>query len=219
MRFRAIVLFGLVLPLLASSCSRDSVTSYRIPKEKDPEMPALASGPAPGSGSPASSAAPAAGPDNAMANTAVPTASGSGLTWTAPAEWKPKTASAMRKGSYAIPGDDGVDADFAITAFPGDVGGELANFNRWRGQVQLPPIGEAEFDGKVQRLDHNGLKFGVVDILGSGDNPQRIVGAYVPLEGATWFFKITGPAALVEKSKPAFLQFLQTVKPAQPNAQ
>jgi len=64
-----------------------------------------------------------------MASTPVTTASGPGLTWTAPAHWKAKPGSAMRKGSYAIAGDGG-EADLAITAFPGDVGGDLAAISR-----------------------------------------------------------------------------------------
>ena len=37
-----------------------------------------------------------------MANTPVATASGPGLTWSAPSHWKAKPASAMRKGSFVI---------------------------------------------------------------------------------------------------------------------
>ena len=47
-------------------------------------------------------------------------------------------------------------------------------------------------------------------------NPQRILGAIVPFNGGTWFFKLMGPDALVAKAKPGFLEFLKTVRPAQP---
>jgi hypothetical protein len=158
---------------------------------------------------PSPAAAPAGGAN--MANTAVATASGPGLTWTAPAQWKTKAASAMRKGSYAV-GDAG-EADMSITAFPGDVGGDLANLNRWRGQLQLPPVGQADFESSVQRIERNGLKMIVVDIVGSGAGAQRILGAMVPHNGSTWFFKLIGPDAVVAKEKPAFLALLETVKP------
>jgi hypothetical protein len=155
-----------------------------------------------------------------MADTAVATASGPGLTWTAPANWKTKAGSAMRKGSYAITAD-GVagEADLSITAFGGAVGGDLANLNRWRGQLQLPPV--TEFDSSTQRLDHNDLHITVVDLAGTGMNaatnkpePQRILAAMIPYQGATWFFKMSGPDALVAKEKPAFIAFLDTIKPA-----
>lgn len=150
-----------------------------------------------------------------MANTAVATASGAPLAWTAPPTWTAKPAGAMRKGSYTVKGDEG-EADFAITAFPGDVGGDLANLNRWRGQLSLPALNQSDFAAATEHVDHNGLHMTVVDILGTGDKPQRILGAMIPHGGATWFFKLTGPAALVAREKPAFTAFLATIKPAAP---
>lgn len=211
---RTLFVAALALSLFAVGCRKGSVESYRVPKEKDPEMPLASSA---GSGGAGTDAAPAGG--TAMAATAVPTAEGAGLAWTAPAAWKPKQASAMRKGSYLVPGTGGADGDLSVTAFPGDVGGELANVNRWRGQVQLPPIAESDLASNVQRIEANGLNFTIVDFVGAGANASRILGAIVPYQGATWFFKLTGPDAVVEKAKSDFLAFLQTVKPAPAAAQ
>lgn len=208
MNTRTLLLSVAALSLFGSGCRKDEVTSYRIPKEASasPSDP-HGSGGAPGAG--------AAAPAGDMANTAVATATGAALAWTAPAHWAAKTGSSMRKGSYAIKGD-GAEADMAITAFPGDVGGDLANLNRWRGQISLPPVGQAEFEAATQHLDRNGLHMTVADIVGTGDKAQRILGAMVPYAGATWFFKLSGPDALVAKEKPAFMAFLDTVKPAAP---
>ena len=195
-----------LLTLLCAACRKAEITSYRAPKEKEPALPPMAAAAAPAAGAPATMPG--------MAGTPVPTAEGSGLTWTAPADWKTKPASAMRKGSYAVPGDGGTDADLSITAFPGDVGGQAANVNRWRGQLQLPPLGEAEVASAVTRIAHNGLTFAMVDFVSTTPvNPQRMLGAMVPVDGATWFFKLTGPDTVVAKAKPAFEAFLQTVKP------
>ncbi|MBM3852624.1 MAG: hypothetical protein FJ399_05670 [Verrucomicrobia bacterium] len=204
---------------LSPGCRKDEITTYRVPKEAAPPPTATATaGKAPATDAetvpPGHPPIPAGNtPD--MADTAVVTATGAALTWTAPAQWTAKSASSMRKGSYAIKGEGG-EADMAITAFPGDVGGDLANLNRWRGQLQLAPVNQGEFEAVVQRLERNGLKLIVVDIAGTGATPQRILGAMVPFSGATWFFKLTGPAALVASEKPAFLAMLDTVKPAAP---
>jgi hypothetical protein len=147
-----------------------------------------------------------------MANTAVPTAAGS-LVWSAPAAWRVKAASAMRKGSYAVSGPGGADADLSITAFPGDVGGDLANVNRWRGQLQLPPLAAGALEAALDRFQTHGLAVAVVDLAGvGGANPQRILGAIVPVDGSTWFFKLMGPAPVVAAAKPDFLEFLKTVR-------
>lgn len=155
-------------------------------------------------------AAPSAAPAD-MAGTPVVSASGPGLKWTAPAGWQEKPGVGMRKATFTISGAAGATAELAVTAFPGDVGGDLANLNRWRGQLALPPVAEAEFAGAVTRLKVNGLTVTLADITGGGDHPQRLLGAMVPHAGATWFFKLTGPAALVAAEKPAFLSFVQTL--------
>ena len=85
--------------------------------------------------------------------------------------------------------------------------GNLANVNRWRGQLQLPPV--ADLTDAVQPLAANGLNLLVFDAANGG---SRILGAIVPRPGETWFFKLTGPDALVAREKPAFLDFLRTVK-------
>jgi hypothetical protein len=173
------------------------VTSYRIPKEKENVAPT------------ASVAAPAASP--AVTIAAKPVGE---LTWSAPAAWRPKAVSSMRRGSYDVGEGTEPLADLAITAFPGNVGGDLANVNRWRGQVDLPPITDAELPAALQSLPANGLAIQLADLAGGPvDKPVRMLGAIVPFEGATWFFKLTGPAAIVAAEKQRFVEFLATVKP------
>lgn len=202
------------LTCLLAACKDNSITTYRIPKEKEPDMASAAAhahagaGVTPGSG--------ATGADANMANTAVPTASGAGLEWQAPSHWQTRTGSAMRKATFVITGDAGATAELAVTAFPGDVGGEVANVNRWRGQIQLPTVSEAEVLGAVQRIEANGLKIGYVDMVNTTTPPTRVLGAWVPFQGSTWFFKLTGPDTLVAREKSAFVAFLQTIKAAKP---
>lgn len=189
--------FAVLLAVLVLGGCRDrEISSYRAPKDPEVTLP------------------PAAGTQggDAMANTAVPTG-GDSLTWTAPAHWTAKPASAMRKGSYAVKGGD-AEADLSITAFPGDTGGLLANLNRWRGQVSLPPLAAGELDDNSEHLDIGALHVDVVDFAGMANGvPTRIIGAVVPVGGETWFFKLMGPDALVAKEKPAFREFLNTIRP------
>ena len=209
MAVRRLSIALLALPVLIAGCRRAEVTAYSVPKEKDPELPtARADATAP--------EAPAADTGaGTMAGTAVPTAEGPGLAWTVPAGWKAKAGLAVRKGTYAVPGEGGAEAELTITAFPGEMGGELANVNRWRGQVQLPPL--ADLAGAVLREEENGLQMAIADCAsGQGDKPRRIIGVIIPFNGGTWFFKLEGLDALVEGEKPVFLEFLKTVHPAQP---
>lgn len=201
MRLRPLPLL-LTAVLLIAGCRDPKITTYRIPKEKDPAPPAA-------------SAAPSSAPGATMANTAVTTAEGPGLTWSAPSHWTAKPASAMRKGSYTIAGDGGAVADLSITAFPGDVGGDLANVNRWRGQIQLPPLAASELAAATTHLDYHGLHLTFVDLTSASTTaPQRVLGAIVPWGDATWFFKLSGPAPLIAREQAAFADFLKTIRPA-----
>ena len=137
----------------------------------------------------------------------VPTDTSASLVWQAPADWQNKPGNAMRKGSYAAGG-----AEVAITAFPGDVGGVLANVNRWRGQVGLDPLDDAGLAQATQSIDSNGLHFVVADAGPASKGGQRILAALLPWQGSTWFFKLSGPDDAVEQAKPAFLAFLRTVR-------
>ncbi len=157
-------------------------------------------------------AVPAAPAPADMANTEVIKAEGPGLTWTAPAHWESRPAAAMRKATYAIPGGKGAAGDLSVTAFPGDVGGEVANLNRWRNQLQLPPLTAADAAAAVTRFSAHGLSVTLVDFTGgAAGSPARLLGAIVPYEGATWFFKLTGPVELVAQEKPAFEAFVHTL--------
>ncbi|HXQ82369.1 MAG TPA: hypothetical protein VN775_13710 [Opitutaceae bacterium] len=190
-----------VAALLLAACGDEQVATYRVPKEKGPELPSAAAG---GRGEQS--------PGAAMADASVPTASGADLVWEAPAAWKAAPAGAMRKASYAVPGEGG-ESELSITAFPGDVGGELANVNRWRGQVGLAPLRAEELESAVSRVEANGLRFAIVELFPPGDpGAKAMVGAIVPFGGSTWFFKLTGPGALVRASRPAFTGFLHTVR-------
>ncbi|PTY07349.1 hypothetical protein DB347_08595 [Opitutaceae bacterium EW11] len=144
---------------------------------------------------------------------AAPIAQNTALLWTAPADWTAKTATQMRKGSYTLHGASGGEADLSIISFPGEAGGIVQNLNRWRGQVQLPPLSPTELASSSHTLANGNLRFTVVDFLGTTSaGPTRLLGAVLPLENETYFFKLIGPDAVVTQHKEGFMAFLKTVK-------
>ena len=145
----------------------------------------------------------------AMAQTAVPTDNGPQLIWKAPASWTKAPDKPMRKATYTVAVAGGT-AELSVTAFPGDVGGELANLNRWRGQVKLAPVDAATAETSLQRFQVGELAVTVADYRGADGND--LLGAIIPFSGGTWFFKFTGPHAAIESLKPAFNAFLQTIQ-------
>src|SRR5690606_30325520 len=100
---------------------------------------------------------------------------------------------AMRKGSYDLPGDDGSVADLSIIAFPGDVGGLLANVNRWRKQISLPPLVGSELDAHTKDLGIGSRRATMVDFASNANGaPTRIIAAIIRHGANTWVFKLMG---------------------------
>ena len=231
MPFRRLLLIPALVLLVATSGCRDAkIATYRVPKETPPPAATNAPSADPHAGlgippakavSPAPAPAPASMPaPTDMASTAVPTANNGDLTWTAPAHWQSRPASAMRKATFIIPGEAaGQQAVLAVTAFPGDVGGNLANVNRWRQQLQLAPIDANDLNSVLTHIHVGDLHIDLAELLGpapadEGKPRLRVLGAIVPHNGATWFFKLTGPDALVAREKNAFIAFIQSIQPA-----
>ncbi len=139
----------------------------------------------------------------------VPEPSG-GPTWDVPATWQEKAPSPMVLKSFSA-GDADHEAKISITRFPGDVGGPLANVNRWRKQLSLPPIEESELPKLVTSIDVLGGKATLVDMK-STDGKTRLIAASVPRKEQTWFYKLMGDEATVAREKEPFAKFVQTVR-------
>jgi hypothetical protein len=138
----------------------------------------------------------------------VPAGDGS-VTWQLPDGWAVVNGSSARYATIAIAGADGSKGELAVTHFPGDVGGDLANVNRWRGQIGLAPINETALSESVKQVAAGPKNIKLIDATG----PQnRCAAGWVAHGGETWFFKFTGPDALVGAEKEKFTAFLESVR-------
>jgi hypothetical protein len=220
MKTRLIYSLIVAVALVGAGCNKSEDTSQQTPL---PPVP-----PAAGQ-APASPAAPAAqttalppGHPNigSMSGQSLPAGSASDAPnpqWSVPANWQPGNPSSMRRATFEVTGADGQAAEIVVSVFPGDVGGLVANINRWRGQIGLGPVAPDEIAGITSDLDVNGTKSTVVDFkadtaLPGKTQPARMIVVTVPNAGNSWFFKMTGDAPLVNAQKESFLQFVKSVK-------
>ncbi|RPJ33930.1 MAG: hypothetical protein EHM17_08475 [Verrucomicrobiaceae bacterium] len=138
----------------------------------------------------------------------VPAGDGS-VTWQLPDGWAVVKGSSARYATIAITGADASKGELAVTHFPGDVGGDLANVNRWRAQIGLPPIEEAALAESMDQVAAGPKTIKVIDATG----PQnRCAAGWTAHGGETWFFKFTGPDALVGAEKAKFTAFLESIR-------
>jgi hypothetical protein len=96
-------------------------------------------------------------------------------------------------------------------AFPGDVGGGLANVNRWAQQVGMSPLKPEELKLALRPIDVSQHPAHWL-ILTEPHNEQAVMAAIVPTAKGTWFFKIMGHRECVLAEQDAFCHFLTTVK-------
>jgi hypothetical protein len=133
---------------------------------------------------------------------------------TAPDGWEASEGSSMRVASYAVKAEDGATADVSVIPLPGDSGSVLENVNRWRGQVQLPPLASADDPALGTEMDGTAGKFFVTHMVSveplEDGKKAAISTAILKAEGTTWFFKITGDAALVEANREKFETFARS---------
>ena len=134
--------------------------------------------------------------------------------WTVPAGWTEQPPSPMLLAKF-VATDNAARAEITVSAFPGDVGGLLANVNRWRKQVTLEPIAEADLAKTVTQVDSPSGKMMLVDFGGTDaktGRPAQLAGLIVPQGEKTWFYKLLGDAAVVAREKAALVKFAQSVK-------
>jgi hypothetical protein len=142
-----------------------------------------------------------------------------GLHWKVPTEWQSIPSSGMRLASFSYQGKDGSTAVISVVAIPGEAGGDLANVNRWRGQLGLQPIDEDAMAREAEKVRSKAGTILVVDFSGSDSKGEirgkaRMLGGILSLEDKQWFFKMMGEAPTVGQAKASFLQFLRSLNRA-----
>lgn len=135
--------------------------------------------------------------------------------WSVPAGWRSEPPTQMVLARWAA-GDAGAEGVvITVSAFPGDVGGLLANVNRWRREVGLPEIGAAELPANIGAVTTTVGAATLVDLRGTdaqSGRPARLIAAVVPHGGRTWFYKLKGDEAAAEEQRAAFVQFVQSAR-------
>jgi hypothetical protein len=124
----------------------------------------------------------------------------------APAGWVEQPPGAMQDAKFSVA--DG-QATVTLSVFGNAAGGLLANINRWRGQVGLPPVADGEVEKLATPLDLAGAKATIIDMIGS---KQRLVVIIAPRGESTAFFKLLGEPAAVAAEKSSFIEFAKGTK-------
>ena len=135
-------------------------------------------------------------------------------TWTVPANWSEGQLAQFLVAKFIIAGADGAAAAVNVSSLAGDGGGLLANVNRWRAQLGLAPLAEADL-ANLPVIDASGSKATLIEFSGTDartGKPAKLFGVVLPLGGQTWFYKLMGDENIVAQQKDALIQFVQSAK-------
>jgi hypothetical protein len=144
------------------------------------------------------------------------------LRWTAPEGWNFLPATEFRHINFDFgPGREG---EVYLTLLPvAGGGGVLENFNRWRKQMDQPPLTEEElaalpakpiFGRPAPFLDLTGTFSGGSGPMMAPSAPKpgyRMLGAIFEAPGFLFTLKMTGPEALVAANAAKFDAFCQSL--------
>lgn len=175
-----------------------------------------------GSGSGSSTMAPFAGlggPTQSGATSGATMPRGSAtpsLSYTIPEGWVEDAAGGggFRAATLRVTQGD-KQAEITVIPLGAQSGSLLENVNRWRSQIDLGPVEETGLKQLVRSIPVGEAQAVYVTIIGpesAGNKRQGMLAAVLPHDGRTWYFKMLGPAELVENQKSAFESFLSSVR-------
>lgn len=194
----AALLLGTVAALLAS-CGRPEPRVYLAPKDPVPTPPPVAQSDAP--------------PPQHEAPRAKPT-----ITYTLPTGWTEAAPGEVSIAAFSIKGDGGAEASVNVTPLPDLRGRESLVVNMYRQQTGQPPIEQADLDKTLENVEAAGGPGQLLELVGANrGKPVRLVTVIAHRDGRSWFYRLSGDEKFVSTVKPAFLEFLKTVKIVEPS--
>ena len=199
-----LLLAGLIT-LCLTGCEPPKPVTYQIPKE----VP-VARTPGPLNAEQADASAPAAPASSMQVLPGMQEAADQAgeIGYTTPDGWVEQAASGIRKANFTISSEMG-SAEVTVLTFPGDVGGRLANINRWRGQIGLEAATAEDLPAYTEGYEIDGHRGLYIRLEGE---TQSILGALLPFHGNTWFFKMLGDSATVLSNETSMKQFLDSIQ-------
>ena len=186
--------------LLLPSCNRDEVTHFRVPKSANAGAPSGGRAMPPGM----------TAPPGMSGDVPMPDAPDQGLRWTLPKGWTDeRQGGGMRYATLKAPYPGKIDG--SVVVLSGQAGGELANVNRWRGQIQLGPIDGAALAAARKEVASKAGTLRVYDFT-SEDGQRRLIAGILEAGGASWFVKVTGDAGPIGAARADFLALLGSLR-------
>ena len=116
----------------------------------------------------------------------------------------------MSVATFAVETND-QKVEITVTPLGGNGGGRLPNVNRWRGQLELPPVDEAELDRTAEKVMVGGIESEVFYLVGEAEPKKAIYAALLFQPDRSWFIKLMGDEKLAAEQKASFVRFVESI--------
>jgi len=123
--------------------------------------------------------------------------------WSVPNHWEILQASTMVRNKFKAG-----ECVVSLSVFPGIVGGDLANVNRWRVQCGLDAITESVMESLVSNEFYGERQYKYLMVQGSD---KSLDSAWLFDGDKTYFIKLAGSSTEVENERDAFKAFLSSI--------
>ncbi len=197
---RNIFLIAPIAICVLSSCKDDEVRTYKVATDPESEATAPVVDPI--------GAAPK--PDGQKPHDHA--AHSNSVIWQAGEGWSQEEPGQFLTAAYTLPEGGRV----TVSKLGGDGGGLAANVNRWRGQVGLEALADDKIGGQPMKIPDSAEGMLLYNLIppNAADDADGILAAVLPLASETWYFKFTGPSAVLNQFGGKFMDFLRTVRVA-----
>ena len=200
---KSLIVFAICLALLLIACdSDDGIKEYRVKKN-----------PTGNKVSPKKHPSVTARPNEQQSKPL--------FSWQVPTGWSPRPTFGIRLANFAAGSQDNAPV-CSVVLLGGDGGGLLANVNRWRVQMGLAAIDQAQLIEQSQELTVAGTKARMVDLTGvyrgmgvaQPQNNYRMLALSALTGKGALFVKMVGPDSIVGTEKSRFIDFCHSISPA-----
>jgi hypothetical protein len=184
----------LIFIMALIGCKDESISKYSVPKR-----PVGAE----------EKATPAHQENEAIKSSGISQPNAVSLAWQLPSGWQEKQPGRMALASFDVVVGDAT-AECVVSKFPGDVGGLVANINRWRGQIGLASLDDAAAIASAETFT---TSFGKIYYLklDNASAQKAMLTAILPGDNFVVFVKMMPPSNLVAQLEASFVSFTKSI--------
>jgi hypothetical protein len=129
--------------------------------------------------------------------------------WQLPAGWLAVPATPPHFACFSIPHSGNATGRISVILLAGDGGGPLANVNRYRSKLGLPPVSQQDLATATQTLWCGDTEMTLIDLT---ESRRCTIAAWTTRKDGTWLFELTAPEQAAAAQRPAFARFLASLR-------